>query len=217
MSQQVGKKSIDDMLLGGKVAITNGKEPAMQRFLSQFGYDLNRLAEGDQHITALQHALNNQAARYGEQYGSTEQFHSAWRIAKKSYKVTLKIARIALSSDYDAHVALEMNGKRKEAFAGWYQQAMKFYDGITDRHLGKLAKFGFTRDKIEHEKALVEATLSASIQQAKEIGVAQASTKKRDAVLERTAEWLHTYYQIARIAFEDQPQLVEVLGLKERS
>ncbi len=217
MSQQVGKKSIDTMLHAGKTAITNGKVPKMQEYLSTFGYDLDRLAEGDQHITALQHALNNQATQYGEQYGSTEQFHAAWKMAKKQYKTTLKIARIALSSDYDAHVAMDMNGKRKEAFAGWYQQATKFYDGVTDRHLGKLAKFGYTRDRIDCEKALVESTMAASINQAKEIGEAQASTKKRDEVLERTSEWLHTYYKIARIALEDQPQLIETLGLKDRS
>ena len=41
---------------------------------------------------------------------------------------------------------------------------------------------------------------------------AQEATKKKDAAFAKMDNWMSEFYAFARIALEDQPQLLEALG-----
>ena len=53
--------------------------------------------------------------------------------------------------------------------------------------------------------------------QEKEKGEAQAATQKRDAALDAMQDWLSDYLAIAKVALEEEPQLLEGLGMLQRS
>ena len=53
--------------------------------------------------------------------------------------------------------------------------------------------------------------------QEKEKGQAQAATQKRDAALDDLQDWLSDYLAIAKVALEDNPQLLEGLGVLQRA
>ena len=53
--------------------------------------------------------------------------------------------------------------------------------------------------------------------QEKEKGEAQAATKARDAAIDELQDWLSDYLAIAKVALEDNPQLLEGLGVLVRS
>jgi hypothetical protein len=59
----------------------------------------------------------------------------------------------------------------------------------------------------------VDAVEAASIAQAKERGEAQDATQARDAALEALDDWLSDFIAIAHVALEEQPQLLEKLGI----
>lgn len=52
-------------------------------------------------------------------------------------------------------------------------------------------------------------------QQLKEKGEAQSATEARDTAFDALQEWVRDFINIARIALEDQKQLLEVLGVVE--
>ena len=51
----------------------------------------------------------------------------------------------------------------------------------------------------------------------KEVGESQEATKTKDKALAELEEWMSDFYAVAKIAMEDQPQLLETLGLLVRS
>jgi hypothetical protein len=53
--------------------------------------------------------------------------------------------------------------------------------------------------------------------QVQEIGESQEATRGKDKALAELEEWMSDFYAVARIAMEDQPQLLESLGLLVRS
>jgi len=46
----------------------------------------------------------------------------------------------------------------------------------------------------------------------REVGESQEATKKKDAAFAKIDDWMSEFYAVARIALEDQPQLLEALG-----
>ena len=57
----------------------------------------------------------------------------------------------------------------------------------------------------------------ANLTQEKEKGEAQAATKARDAALDDLQDWLSDYLAIAKVALEEDPQLLEGLGVLQRA
>ena len=112
--------------------------------------------------------------------------NSAWETADRAYKKTLKIARIALRESVTAQNALALSGFRKKSLSGWLRQAEIFYDNLLgdDALLALLQNYGYTREKLEAEKALVAVVRDANTVQEREKGEAREATEKRDTKLD---------------------------------
>ncbi|WP_439182311.1 hypothetical protein [Carboxylicivirga taeanensis] len=50
-----------------------------------------------------------------------------------------------------------------------------------------------------------------------EVGESEAATKAKDEALGKLDRWMSEFYAVARIALEDQPQLLEALGKAVKS
>lgn len=81
--------------------------------------------------------------------------------------------------------------------------------------LTPLARLKINQEHIDKQLALLEEVKNAYSNYSKEKGESQQATK--DKALSDLVKWVREFYAIAKIALEDQPQLLESIGKFVRS
>ncbi len=209
-----------DRLLAAQVAIDNAlKEDEVKTLLTELGYDDIRLNEGKTLLNTANSLQQKQQKEYGDQFEATGTLNEAWEKADKEYMRFVKVARVALKSEYALYRKLGLNGVRKKTLSGWFAQAKQFYlNALADADvMEKMSVYGMTQIKLEAGKTLLEELETANAVQEKEKGEAQQATLERDNAIDQLEEWLSDFIAIGRIALEEKPQLLEKLGVVEPS
>jgi hypothetical protein len=129
------------------------------------------------------------------------------------------IANIAFKNDVGAQQSLGLNLPRKKSYSGWLTQALQFCNNLiaSPNYMPAMEKYGQGIEKIQAVKKEISDTQTYSEAHKSEKGEAQQATKIRDEKLDELFTWVNDYKKIARIALKEQPQLLEKLGLLERS
>ncbi len=213
-------QTIDSKLLSAQVATSNSiANEEIKTMLAEFGYTEEKLLDG-KNLYEETNALHiTQKKEYGEQFEATEKLNKTVETAGKEYMKLVKITRVALKEEKASLNKLDLNGKRKESFSGWLEQAETFYSILLGDPviLSKLAEFNITEEKIQNAKTLLEAVKEQNKIQEMEKGDAQQATLNRDKKLDQLMDWMSDFKAIARIALEEKPQLLEKLGILEKS
>jgi hypothetical protein len=213
-------KTIDEFLTEAQVAIANAQANAeIQEPLAAFGYTPEVIQQGAALYDRAQATVQQQKAEYGDQIGATAALAEAWKTTKATYIPHAQVARVALKNNPGAIAQLALNGRRKQSFSGWLEQANVFYDNALGNPdtIAALAKFGITTEKLQAGKAQVKELEALNAAQEKEKGEAQQATQTRDEALDALDDWLEDFLAIAEVALADKPQLLEALGVKVRS
>ncbi len=213
-------QSIDSRLHQAQVAIDNAlNNPAVLSALSDYGYTPARIQQGKKLYNQAAAAQLAQTVEAGEQLSASAAVNDTWTTARKSYIRFIKIARIAFKQDAGVVTQLALSGHRKRTLSGWMAQATQFYKNAlaSKAILTGFKEFGITQQKLQAGLAELNALEAANLLQEKEKGNAQNATKKRDAALDELQAWLSDFLAIAKIALEENPQLLEGLGILVRS
>ncbi|MCV9388806.1 hypothetical protein [Reichenbachiella ulvae] len=213
-------QAIDATLFKIEMAVTNPiKNNSLKTLLGEFGYDEESLNHG---LALLEDAKSKhlkQKKEYGEQYDATDKMTQKMAETNKILMKDVKISRILLQKERGAWEALDIKGRRKKTYYGWIEQSTVFYkNAIADEKiLSQLAKGGITKEKLEQRLAMVEEVASLLAIQLKEKGEAQEATQIRDKSFEVLMDWYSDFIQIARVALEDNPQMLEIMGIVQPS
>jgi hypothetical protein len=212
--------SIDALLHGAQVAIDNAlNNKQILAALSDLGYTAERIQQGKALYTTALSAQNTQQMEAGEQKSATAELEANRAVANATYMRFVKIARVAFKRDAGIATQLDLGGDRKRNLAGWLAQVNQFYTNALANPavMEGLGNFGITHDKLQAGLAEVNVVEASNLTQEKEKGEAQAATQTRDQALDALQEWLSDYLAIAKVALEDNPQLLEALGLLQRA
>ncbi|WP_446007960.1 hypothetical protein [Candidatus Electrothrix sp.] len=216
----ISHQSIEQRLETYHIGLTNARDVTeLQSRLAVFGYTphkLNQLLALYQEVFDLYMARANE---YSEQLAATHAFQEAWHTAHTDYIRLVKLGRIILKDDYAAYVKLTLNEERKKSFSGWLTQARTFFNALLadSALLAQYDRYGSDQDAIQAAFALVQAAEQANTAKVKETGEAQQATQERDARLDVLDSNMSEFYSLARLACEDAPQLLEMLGITVKS
>ncbi|MBN1118463.1 MAG: hypothetical protein JXA77_14725 [Bacteroidales bacterium] len=215
MNQEINK-----LLLESGVSIKVTKDvPELGTAMSEFGYNDKAMNEADKLQKETQKLHQVQVKEYGEQAEASLEVRKALAELKNPYMKHVKIARIALRDDVAGWQALGLSGTRRRTYAGIIAEARLFYANMLSNNnlLTKMAVYGITRNKLEVTQKLAEKAESALAKYREELGQAQNATQERDEKVDALQAWYSDFREIARIALEDKPQYLEMLGIVEPS
>ena len=211
---------IETLLEQGRVALGNAMDtPEILSLLASFNYGEPKLKEGQAAFKTLEEQHAAQLRLHAQQKEATAAFKAARDDARKMYSRHVKITRALLSEEPERLARLGLEGQRAKAFGAWLVQARQFYrEGLADAGLqASLAEGGLTQAVLESGQAGVEAASQANAAQESAKGLAQQSTKDRDAAAADFQKWMRNFWKIAEVALSDQPQWLERLGRMVRS
>ena len=105
-----------------------------------------------------------------------------------------------------------------------YSELKKYEEGLLRAREGiaalerlKIKKIFITEEEISACIAEINALETTRALYLREVGESQEATKKKDKALAELEDWMSDFHLVAKIAMEDQPQLLESLGVLVRS
>lgn len=188
-------------------------------FLSRVGFNESRLREGEQLFREYDELLMKQASLHAEKYGLRVKRDDRIIEAHERIGITRNILKTTLDPDDGLRETLGLHERRArpKAVASWIKQHDRFYRNMTSEVVQHLKEYGYDRDRIREEKSLVESVIELEERRVDTLGAAMRATIQRDAAREELHQWLSRFFKLARIAYREKPQLIEGLGVLERS
>ena len=209
--------SIDQKILERQYALENAMNyTEIQKKLATVSYDRKALLKGkalNERVKLLQTAKKDY---YGSQATSTDTMLANLAETQQMHNEHLTLARLAFKNDRGMQIKLDITGPRKKTKDGWLSQAITFYDRLDEIAAG-MARYGVSLETLQQTKAMVEALATTRQRQMLCRGEAQDATEKRDAALKAMDTWMSDFRAAARVALKDNPQWLEMLGIRVRS
>ncbi len=208
------KKSIDARLVQFSILIANAtRHPKVKQKMEQYGYTATRIQEGQNLIDQLTLLQHEKESCYSQGNALKQQLKNDVKALKALYIEHLTIARFAFRGNAYMEAQLQLKGSRKKDWAGWTAQILSYYSRVEAEGMAAMKKHGAKAEEMAQGKAMAEALTAIYQQKKSNAGDAQSATQKRDDVFKALNRWAGNFKKVARIALQDDPQLLEALGM----
>lgn len=208
------QRPIIERLGAARLALTNALLPDLQPSLLPFGYGPTRIAEGEALRVSAEELHDEARQARTDARNATDRQNAARKAAGRVYMRHVKLARIVLT---DPSVArrLGLDAPRERALLPWLDQAHGFYTRALahPEAAAKLAAAGADADALQAGLDGIEAVQEARDERQTLAARSVSMTATRNAALKALDAWMADFFAIARLAFEEDPQRLESLGV----
>ena len=203
-----------------QTALTNAEnQPEIAAAMTEFGYGPEKIAEGSQIIDTTQNAYNFNKQEDDETTDARVDYQTRKKALYQIFKRDRKKARVAFRNDVVTLSQLGVIKSIPHSYVSWVDTMRFFYNIVVnnDTTSAKLAKLKLSAEDATATLADIDALESARKLYYREMGESQEATQAKDAAFAKIDEWMTDFYDVAKIALEDKPQLLEALGVLVRS
>lgn len=190
------------------------KNELLKNELAEYGYDNQEIAKGKALYDNAAQKLDLNKTESAEEKMAYDAFSKKFEELKKTYTTDRKKAKIIFKDEDTVLTVLVIKGVMSIRINGLLEDIDTFYKQLQAKEELRtpLKRLKITDEHIaEQLKALTEVR-QAYLQYTNEKGESQQATKNKDAAFAELEKWVREFYSIAKIALEDQPQLLESLG-----
>lgn len=190
------------------------KNELLKNELAEYGYDDQEIAKGKALYDNAAQKLDLNKTESAEEKMAYDAFSKKFEELKKTYTTDRKKAKIIFKDEDTVLTVLVIKGIMSVRINGLLEDIDTFYKQLQAKEELRtpLKRLKITDEHIaEQLKALTEVR-QAYLQYTNEKGESQQATKNKDAAFAELEKWVREFYSIAKIALEDQPQLLESLG-----
>ncbi len=191
-------------------------QPDVMKELSKLGYPPEEIQQGKAYLNRVIMLESAKSSKYGLKHSTAVQDNQDQAEAWAKYMHHVKSARLAFANDLGKLKRLELTVARKRGLAEWRVQARHFYQEL-QLMSDDFAAVNVTAEELAQTLAMIEAVAEAKRLRKSLAGEAQQMTQERNQALRELSTWTRRFAKMARMALDDQDQLLEGMGLLVRS
>lgn len=194
-------------------------QPEIATIMAEFGYDETLIAEGKSLFTKTQEAYNNNKKEDDETSTAYSNFSKIREELATIYMLHRKKGKVVFRKETTTLNNLGLKGSLPRVYVKWLETVKKFYNvALNDNGIKtKLARLKITPEELTATNLKIQELETARAEYLREKGESQDATKRKDAAFIELDDWMSEFYAVAKIALEDNPQLLESLGKFVRS
>ena len=195
------------------------KQSEIATIMAEFGYDETLLTEGKTLLTKTRQAFDFNKKEDDQTTEAYKNFTELKENLAKTYTLHRKKGKVIFRKEPTTLNKLALTGSLPTAYIKWLETVKKFYTvAAADSDVqSKLVRLKITTEEINGTIQLITNLELARAEYLREKGESQDSTKSKDKAFGEIDDWMSEFYAVAKIALEDNPQLLESLGIFVRS
>ena len=199
-----------------RVALENVEaQSEIATIMAEFGYDSAMIEEGKQLFTKTREAYDLNVKEDDETSQAYSDFVNKRDQLEDIYSLHRKKAKVIFRKDLEIMKRLELDGAMPRVYVKWLETVKKFYtEMLADTTLQEnISRLKVTVEDLNAANTLVNELEAARSEYLREKGESQDATTAKDTVFSELDDWMSEFYAVARIALEDNIQLLEALGV----
>ena len=203
-----------------RVALENVEsQNEIATIMAEFGYDSEIVSQGKQLFTETRQAYDLNVKEDDETSQAYSDYSEKRNSLADTYSLHRKKAKVIFRKDLETMKRLSLDGSVPAAYVKWLETVKKFYSEVlADTALQtKLSRLKITAEDLTAANTLISELESVRSEYLKEKGESQDATKQKDSTFANLDDWMSEFYAVAKIALEDNMQLLEALGVIVRN
>ena len=195
------------------------KQSEIATIMAEFGYDETLLTEGKTLLTKTRAAFDFNKKEDDETSEAYKNFTTLKENLATTYTLHRKKAKVIFRKESTTLNKLSLSGSLPTAYIKWLETVKKFYAvASADSDIqSKLVRLKITTEELNGTIEQISNLELARAEYLREKGESQDATKQKDKAFGEIDDWMSEFYAVAKIALEDNPQLLESLGKFVRS
>lgn len=213
-------RAFDVFFLEAMLLIENSLDnEQIMEIMGRYGYSKKRITKGKELLELAKRRQSETVIKHAQRKKEYARYHEELRRAKSFLAKLIKLSRIAMGKDSSGLNTLGLAKPWERSVAAWLVGADFFYSQALEeeRVIDRLAAAGVNRERLLEGRELLERARGLHVGKVSYRGEAQMATKARDRALKDLKRWYDDYRRTARIALAEVPQLMEQVGIVEKS
>lgn len=217
----MGKRVSETQLIQNYgVLFKNAKfESVLAGTLAEYGYDTATVEQGEALYNALIEKYNTNKTESAEETTAYAVFDAALENTQATYSTDRKKAKIVFKDQPDVIKNLQLKGIAPVRNAELIDTMRLFYETLNTNTqlLNALQRLKITADHVTQQLTNIVNTQNTYATYIQEKGESQQATQDKNKAFDAVTKWVSEFYAVAKIALDDQPQLLERVAKLVRS
>ena len=204
---------INDLREAARLAINNTQNNSdVRQQMEAYGMSPAELQAGKNRLRIFEQKHERQAQLQDERWALARQIDASLQAVTSAFKTHARLAQAAFR--HDPELIRRLRAERLDT-RRWecVQQAEHFYKTF-QAHKLSLEGIGVAPKEIQQMQRAVSDLQHLKEARADKKGLAEQSTAERQQAQNELRRWVVNFRAIARIAFRQQPQMLERFGMK---
>lgn len=203
-----------------RVALENVEtQTEVAQIMTDFGYDSTVIAAGKQLLDTTRSVFNLHHKEDQETNLAKDDFSTKYAAVSATYSLHRKKAKAIFRKNEVILKNLALTGSIPDGYVQFLEAMKTFYNGLLENAdwLTQLARLKVLPDDITAALSAIQELETARSAYLREIGESQDATQSKDKAFAQMDDWMREFRDVARIALEDRPQLLESINMFVRN